>query len=503
MNTVAASPESHRLARRILFAAVAVQLLFFWIATKQCVRDACTEPTKARVIGASILGIDSHGYYAWLRSLMVDGDWNFDNEFGYYNQITPTPEPYSGRTPIGRHISHWSVGPAMIWSAGVVPVHAALGVLGLRGAGIENGYTPPYQLAIACVTLALGIITLLLTYSITRRFASPVPAAIATAGMILGTTVLAYQTIIPGMAHGPSTAMLTTFVFCWVRSLGSARVLRWFGLGVLLGVACLVRWQLATFSVLLFLEAVWLASTVPMNARWRWAGLLALAGIGSVVGFIPQMVAWQCVFGSPLVSTHAITLDGLLNPSLWRILGSYDRSFFYWTPITLVAVLACGYALSRSSTRSPQLAMLTASGAIQIYVVAAVMGPLVFLGSSFGVRFLSETCIVLAPGLAVMLASVNPRVARTVALGICLLVGWNLLMINGTRALCVVNEGPATPTELVSQVAKGCGRRPFEAVVALAFTGWFAAAVWSGLRRKQTTTETIPLPDLSEKPLAA
>lgn len=472
---------SSRLARRVLAAAVAVQALFFVIEARRAVRAAVTEPTRAHTGGAAVAGMDPHGYYAWLRSPLIDGDFDFGNEFAYCNENwnRPMGRWYEGRTPTGLHVNHWSVGPALAWAVAVVPVHVGLGAFGLWGEGIEAGYTPPYQLAVAGATFALAVATLLLTYATARRFAPPVPSAAAATGVALGTPLLAYGTIVPAMAHGPAAAAVALFVYTWVRTLGSRRAGRWFGLGVLLGVVCLMRWQLATFGVLPGLEAVWLGWGSAAGLA-RAAGRLVLVAAGAAVGFLPQMLAWQAVYGSPLVSPLPVSFERVFSPALWQVLGSTDRGLFYWTPVALVAAAGCAFAVFRAERRSavPLVALLLAA-AVQVYAVAVLLGGNIFLGSSFGFRFLTETCVVLVPGLAVALDRFRPAVARAIVAAVAVLVAWNMLLVCGFWT-ARVPEGPATPGELFRAVAATFARRPVEGVATAGAAAWFAA--WFVLR---------------------
>ncbi|CAN0215691.1 unnamed protein product, partial [Phaeothamnion confervicola] len=324
--------------------------------------------------------------------------------------------------------NHWSIGPALVWAAGVVPVHLLVTACGWEQEE-PVGYGPAYQLAIGSVTLALSVATLLLAYGIALRFAAPGAAAAAAAVIVLGTSLVAYGTVEVVMAHGPAAAALAAFLFVWVRTEGGVSARRWFVLGALLGVACLMRWQLATFAVVPAAEAVGLV----LAAGWRRApGLLvrltAAAGAGALVGFAPQMAAWWVVYGVPLLNPHPTHPDWLA-PAFWRVLGSTDRSLFFWTPVTLLAVLGYGLAVRSSAPRCGAARMLLLGAAVQIYFLAAVCDRGVFLGWSFGFRMLTETCVVLVVGLAAGFDRFGPRRPVLVAAVSSGLVLWNLVLL--------------------------------------------------------------------------
>jgi hypothetical protein len=123
-----------------------------------------------------------------------------------------------------------------------------------------------------------------------------------------------------------------------------------------------------------------------------------------------------------------------LEPNLWRVLMSPDRGFISWTPIVLPAAIGMAAAVVRgeSSVKRVQAGLLLLAAGFQVYALAAISGPGVYVGASFGFRQLTETAVVLAPGLAVLLAA-RRRWTPVVALACCALVGWNVLLMGAHR----------------------------------------------------------------------
>src|SRR5207247_2147611 len=94
------------------------------------------------------------GYYAWLRSLLIDHDWDFDNEFDEHNPHHYYVPPSSYRTPLGRRANQWSIGPACLWAVTVVPGHFLLKATeGASGSWAADGYSLPYQLFVGGTSL--------------------------------------------------------------------------------------------------------------------------------------------------------------------------------------------------------------------------------------------------------------------------------------------------------------------------------------------------------------
>jgi hypothetical protein len=181
-----------------------------------------------------------------------------------------------------------------------------------------------------------------------------------------------------------------------------------------------------------------------------------------VLGFLPQVIAWKAVFGSWVV-TPVATSHNWFCPSWGRVLTSTDRSLFYWTPLTLLAL--GGYtalwrragaeaAHPRNTFRQETLVLLGGAFLLQGYVLASLWGAAVQLGVSFGLRHLTESVVVLGPGLALLLERARPWTFRILcALG-CILVVWNLQLVCQYRYGLVPAAAGAEPGTLLANAVR-------------------------------------------------
>lgn len=389
------------------------------------------------------------GYYAWLRSLLIDHDWDFDNDFDEHNPHHYYVPPPQYRTPINRRANQWSIGPACLWAIAVVPGHLFLESFGSYfGPWARDGYSLPYQLLVGATSQLIAFLGLGFIFGICRTQARPIKAAWATALLTLGTTIFYYSAIEISLPHGTGTTLLAACVYYWLKTYGSDKLRRWFFVGFLVGAATLVRWQLATYVAL---PAAELLLNRSRSVRSSFV-LASLSFIGGVSAFLPQLIAWRCVYGAYLINPVQGVQYHWLSPSLWTILCSEDRSLFYWTPLALVAWLATVGLLFRGhaalnpgqeylpSARKEPIRILVVAFLFQVYVLASMwgQGPQlastgnfagVFLGRSYGLRDLTESVIILAPGVAWLLEIVSPWVFRLlIGLGLTLAV-WNLLLL--------------------------------------------------------------------------
>ena len=483
--------------RRILAVVVLVELVLFvgfhldrWHKSLLSRHDPQTDRGEGLMIRC-----DGHGYYAWLRSLLIDGDWSFDNEFDEHNPLGDYVTPPEVRTPRGLRTNQWSVGPACVWALTVVPGHFCIKAFAEYDfPWPADGYALPYQLLVGCTTLLSSFLGLSFLYGLCRRYADPAHAALAAGLLTLGSGIVFYGAIEVTMAHSLGPTAVAALAWYWQRTYGSARPGRWLRVGLLVGLAALMRWQLVTFAVLPAGECL---LALRHRRRGAVAGL-ALAGLGAVLAFSPQIVAWLTVYGRPFVTPITVG-HNWTAPDFRRVLVDLDRGLFYWTPLTLFACLGFLCWFQRAGCAKPQAAtgsegevpaLLLAAFGLQAYVLASLWGQAVQLGVSYGLRHFTETVVVLGPGLALLLGRGGPRQFRLVLGLACLLVLWNLLVICQYRYGWIPAAAGASPGELLGNVSRLIARKRFLLVgqvfagpVLLGLLGWGVAPALQSRKR--------------------
>jgi len=453
---------------------------------------------------------DGYGYYAWLRSLLLDRDWNFGNEFDEHN---PRGEYVPDTTTaIGKRANHYPVGPALLWAPAAITTHLLrTNVPGPWSAWPANGYSLPYQIAVGLTSMIVSLATLILLFGICRFYADQESSALAVAFLVFGTTLLNYQAIEVAMSHSSATFATALLVWYWLKTYGSRSWLRWAGLGALVGLTALMRYQLALFAVLPAGEFLFATFRRGEPVSWRsiggGSGKLALAGLCSTIVFIPQMIAWKVVYGHYLVAPLALA-HCWLQPDLSRILLSTDRGFFYWTPLTFLLVVAQFWFLMRkhpadsesiAGSRQP-VALLLAALALQVYLLASVTGDVVCLGSAFGYRQLTECTVMLAPPMAVLLQrgfSGHRAFWMTLCLALC---AWNMNLLALYHFEILPRQGGADLSTLVAKAWRLPGAWPAGFILFLSGPAMLGMYLFN---RRQELIEPIAQPMRKRLRLAA
>ena len=311
-------------------------------------------------LGGGRIGGDGVMYYVQLRSLLKDADIDLTNEYTHYELIDR--EDLRVRTKTGLRRSIFAIGPAVAWA----PFFAAGEVVARveRAAGRDtdlSGYGPAHVNATALGSFAYGFAALLLIHGLLRRHFSP---GLATAGVLLlwaGSFLYWYMVHQPTMSHAPSAFGAALVIAIWDRSRGASTWRGHLALGLALGFAMCLRWQNGVLLVLPGLDLLRAAWTRlrsgpssmseeglrPDERKTRAAGWRPLAaaaaalGAGALAGALPQMLAWNALYGMWLLPypPHGTDFVRLDHPYVLETLFSSRHGLLSWTPLLWLGFL--------------------------------------------------------------------------------------------------------------------------------------------------------------------
>ena len=136
---------------------------------------------------------DGVGYYAYIRSLLIEhkldfaNDWRAANESFSMGRVRPdgsiNPLDY---TRTGHLDNHFAVGPSILWAPFLVPVHYALLTLQRFGINVQaNGYSRPYVVTMALATALYGFLGLLISFRLACLYTDAHWAFLANAGHLV------------------------------------------------------------------------------------------------------------------------------------------------------------------------------------------------------------------------------------------------------------------------------------------------------------------------------
>lgn len=443
---LAALPKSLRLWAIICFAVAGVFAL----------SQLAEIPARS-----ALRGYDNTFNYLWLRSAMVDGDWDFRNDLELCDTLPPEYRASAlalPLTPAGRLPNKYGVGwavlsvPFYLVADAIVAAGRALGLWSLA----RDGWNPVYQISLQLGHLALAALALRLAVRVVARWlGTPRESAPAWVGVLLvwaASPLFYYQTVNVSMSHGAAFFAVTLLAYALARATSPETALSlrtplwWLVAGAGWGLAVTTRFQLGVFG-LLAAPAWW--------QLWRQRRdvlrPLAFFAFGAFPLVALQLFAWRTVYGHWFVFSYGAEGESFhwLQPAALRSLFSPWHGLLYWHPFLVVPLLGLALWARR---KSPLALVLLAVVALTLYANAAWW--CWWFASAFGSRSFDAALLPLMAALAWLWRQSSPRVRTTlVSIAIAAGVG-NFYLLLLYRIGAISRSDPVTWAQMLAAAEK-------------------------------------------------
>jgi hypothetical protein len=386
---------------------------------------------------------DGVGYYAFLRSLLIDHNLRFESDYLAGNQSFVSsrvdnqghllPSLY---TKTGYVENHFTIGPAILWAPVMVIVHGAVLLVDQLGGHIPaDGYSRPYLLAMALTTACYGFVSLLFSFGLAKKYFGPQWSFFATLAIWLASSLPVYMYFNPSWSHAHSAFAVALFLWYWERTRPRRTAGQWAVLGLLAGLMGNIYYPNITVLIFPLGEVVWQLSGEapgPFAARLRELFFQCAVFVAALLcALAPTFITRQIIYGSPLATGYpAFETWNWTSPVLFKVLFSSDHGLLSWTPVLILAVVGFAFVIRRDA--------LLGLGSIATFVVYWY-----FIAaypnwdgiSSYGNRFFISLTPLFILGLAALLSAFakwlgnTARAVQLASSGLALLVLWNLGLI--------------------------------------------------------------------------
>jgi hypothetical protein len=377
-------------------------------------------------LGAGYWGITGDGlsYYAHLRSLMLDHDFHYENEFKAFNKFHYDLLSSDARTSTGHVPNKYPVGPGLLWvpffGLGHLSTHLA-NLFGIQSP--LDGYSVFYQFFICLGSIFYGFLGLFLLYRINRIFFESDIAAISVIIIFLSTNLLNYYISEQAMPHILSMFSVALFAYLCLRDYGVKKMQSYIYLGLSAGLMIMVRYQNGMFMILPLFELIAVSfgrdrscKDILISLRKGILFILVLA-----LALIPQFIVWKVLYGKFFFYTYTGEGFNFLAPKLIETLFSSRHGLISWTPIILLSL--GGYLLYFRESRSIYWALLTCF-LLQWYINSS--WHCWWFGNSFGGRAFINCTFIFTIGLSALIRRFY-RKKIYLSVVFAALIMWNVL----------------------------------------------------------------------------
>jgi len=292
---------------------------------------------------------DGKGYYAYLTALFIynDTDYGFIDKYesAYYPASRQLYKDYRFETGNGI-VNKYFPGPAILWLPFFAIGHASAYLFGYQ----PDGYSFPYQMAIAFAALFYFWLGLLILRKI-LRFYSDDENAIAWSLLATGlATNLVYYTVNAGcQVHVYNFFLLNGFIYSTLEACKRGKLSGFASAAFLLGMVIISRPQNGIIVLALpFLcgsreSLVLFTKRVVTDIKILIPSLFAL----SVPLLIP-FTYWYAQTGHFLVYSYGSESYDLTNPHLFSFLFSFEKGWMLYTPVAAFSALGLIYLFRKS-----------------------------------------------------------------------------------------------------------------------------------------------------------
>jgi hypothetical protein len=280
---------------------------------------------------------DAFGYYMYLPSVIIYHDatelkWLPDVEKKY--SVIGDRLYQAGKCDNGNYAFNYFSGVAIMQSPFFLMGH----VYAKISKNEQDGFSPPYQWAIALSALFYGICALFLLRKILSFYFNDTIVAITLLLLFLATNIIQYVSIDGPMSHSYIFFLYTVILYATIKWHKRPSV-KWASvIGFTIGLATICR---PTELIIFFIPLLWNTQNKEASkAKWTLVKenktqLIYLVAFG-FIAILPQIVYWKVVTGSFIYDVGSKW--DFVNPH-WRVLIGLEKGWFIYTPITIFFIL--------------------------------------------------------------------------------------------------------------------------------------------------------------------
>ncbi len=346
---------------------------------------------------------DIKSYYAYLPATFIYNDLSLGFLDNNTNNLAKWIWPIT--TPTGEKAILTSMGLSIMYSPFFFIGHAVASISPHYEA---TGYSFPYHVALQFSTYIYFLISLIFLGKILARYFNNKVIALTLFAIGVGTNLFYYITYDAPMSHGYNFFLIILFIWFLEKWTEKITIKYTFALGLISGLIALIR---PTNIIILILIPLWhidswkdFKERVILLLR-KWPHIVLMA-VMFILVWIPQFAYWKFVSGEYFYFSYGERGDKFYfnNPQIWKILFSYEKGWFVYTPLMFVSLFGL-ISLHKKKIKLSVPIIIYVS--VMIYVLSSWWSW--WYGGAFGQRSMIDFYGLMAIPLAAVIDSVYKK----------------------------------------------------------------------------------------------
>ena len=289
----------------------------------------------------NVLSWDTFGYYLYLPQLFIYNDLGIQDT-QHLQEIVDKYESTATlyqiwQTDTGHWLIRYTAGQAVLFAPFFLIAHAYVLLTG----GVADGFSLPYQVAIAVGCFLYFIAAMFLLRSILRNFFSEKITALTLCLLFLGTNLFANTIFSIAGIHAQLFFLYTVLIYFTIRWHQRPSWLNLLPIAVSAGLIILTR---PTDIICLLIPVLWNA-----QRPWReffgkftqhWLQILTCGIIIGLIGSI-QLLYWKFYADHWILDSYNNPGEGMdfFHPHIKQTLVSFRKGWFVYTPMMMLMLL--------------------------------------------------------------------------------------------------------------------------------------------------------------------
>lgn len=344
---------------------------------------------------------DRMGYYSYLPAIFI---YNDPGNLSFYPEIIGK-YPFAGNNywyathlqPNGRRLNKYAIGTCIFHLPFFVAAH---GYAQLSKAYPADGFSHPYQMAVAFSTIFWVMLGLFLLGLFLRQYFGEPVVMLTLMCIALGTNLYDYTAFMQGLSHPLSFFCFCGLLFATDRLYRLQHVKYFYLLAILLGLITITR---PINIIVAIIPLLWCVNNLDtLKERISFWGRYIRNIVFSIIIFTAilfiQLSYWKYVTGHWVYFSYQGEGFDFLHPKLWKGLFSWRKGWFVYTPIALAGVAGLAALWRKDKTIVPVTVLF-----LTVMVYAVFSWKNWYYGGSFGCRPLIETLAIISIPLAALI----------------------------------------------------------------------------------------------------